>query len=174
MNARSKAPRVVVMGVSGCGKSTVGELLAQQLGVPFVDGDGLHPAANVAKMSAGIPLTDEDRWPWLEAVGAAIAAEPGGAVMACSALRRVYRDVIRRAAPGTVFVHLHGSRELLAARMAARPGHFMPPSLLDSQLATLEPLGPDEDGVVLDIAPPPDRLAASAADWLAREAAVTT
>ena len=110
MNARPKAPRVVVMGVSGCGKSTVGELLAQQLGVPFVDGDGLHPAANVAKMSAGIPLTDEDRWPWLEAVGAAIAAEPGGAVMACSALRRVYRDVIRRAAPGTVFVHLHGSR----------------------------------------------------------------
>ncbi len=174
MNARPKAPRVVVMGVSGCGKSTVGELLAQQLGVPFVDGDALHPAANVAKMSAGIPLTDEDRWPWLEAVGAAIAAEPGGAVMACSALRRVYRDVIRRAAPGTVFVHLHGSRELLAARMAARPGHFMPPSLLDSQLATLEPLGPDEDGVVLDIAPPPDRLAASAADWLAREAAVTT
>lgn len=171
MNAPLNAPRVVVMGVSGCGKSTVGELLAQRLGVPFVDGDRLHPAANVAKMSAGTPLTDEDRWPWLEAVGAAIAAEPDGAVMACSALRRVYRDVIRRAAPGTVFVHLHGSRELLAARMAARPGHFMPPSLLDSQLATLEPLGPDEDGVVLDVAPPAPQVVASAAAWVLRASA---
>lgn len=158
--------RVVVMGVSGCGKSTVGALLAERLGVPFVDGDGLHPAANVAKMSAGVPLTDEDRWPWLQAVGEAIADRPHGAVMACSALRRVYRDVIRRTAPGTVFVHLHGSRDLLAARMAARPGHFMPPSLLDSQLATLEPLEPDEVGVALDVAPTPDVVAAAAARWL--------
>lgn len=156
-------PRVVVMGVSGSGKSTVGWLLARRLGVAFVDADGLHPASNVAKMSVGEPLTDADRLPWLSAVAAELAAAPGGAVVACSALRRRYRDVLRDGAPGVAFVHLDGSREVLAARLAARLDHFMPASLLDSQLATLEPLGPDEAGVVLDVGGTPDRLAEAAA-----------
>ena len=160
------AVRVVVMGVSGCGKSTVGWLLARLLDVPFVDADGLHPAANVARMAAGTPLTDQDRWPWLRVVGGELARTSGGAVVACSALRRAYRDVLRESAPGTVFVHLTGSREQLATRMAARLDHFMPPSLLDTQLAALEPLGPDEAGITLDVAAAPDRIAADAAAWL--------
>jgi gluconokinase len=159
-------PRVVVMGASGCGKSTVGSMLARLLEVPYVDADGLHPAANVATMAAGIPLTDADRWPWLRLVGAELAGSPRGAVVACSALRRPYRDVLRETAPGTVFVHLDGTRDQLAARMAARLDHFMPPSLLDTQLATLERLQPDEAGVVLDIAATPDRLAVAAASWV--------
>ncbi len=176
-DAGSTTPRVVVMGVSGCGKSTVGALLAARLGVPFIDGDDLHPAANVMKMAAGTPLTDEDRGPWLRAVGRTLAAggsgaggsgaggtgehAPGhvGAVIACSALRRSYRDLIRSEAPGAFFVHLAGTREQLAARMGARTDHFMPLSLLDSQLATLEAIAPDEDAVVLDIADPPAELA---------------
>ncbi|QHT58308.1 gluconokinase [Cellulomonas sp. H30R-01] len=151
------------MGVSGSGKSTVGWLLARRLGVAFVDADGLHPPANVAKMGAGEPLTDDDRLPWLGAVAAELAAAPDGAVVACSALRRRYRDVLRDGAPGVTFVHLDGSRDLLASRLAARLDHFMPASLLDSQLATLEPLDEDEDGVVLDVGEAPDRLAAQAA-----------
>ena len=123
------------MGVCGCGKSSVGQGIAMALGLRFTDGDDLHPATNVAKMASGQPLTDADRWPWLAKVGETLGA---GGVVACSALKRVYRDHIRAAAPATVFVYLHGSRELLAARLAARPGHFMPPALLDSQLATLE------------------------------------
>lgn len=149
-------PLVVVMGVSGSGKSTVGASLAVALGTPFVDGDALHPAANVAKMAAGIPLDDEDRWPWLAAVGRHLAgAGPEGLVVACSALKRVYRDAIRAEAPGAVFVELDGAHDLLAKRMRERPGHFMPPSLLDSQLATLEPLQDDEAGmhVSVDLAP---------------------
>lgn len=160
------APRVVVMGVSGCGKSTVGALLAGLLGVPFVDADALHPPANVERMAAGIPLTDADREPWLHAVGQALAAPPAGAVVACSALRRRYRDLIRDAAPDAVMVHLHGDRARLSARLAARLDHFMPATLLDSQLATLEPLAPDERGSVLDIAPPPTTLATQAAATL--------
>lgn len=136
------APRVVVMGVSGCGKSTVGSLLARRLEVPFLDADALHPPANVAKMSAGVPLTDEDRMPWLDAVARELAA-PGSVVVACSALRRSYRDTIRATAPDAVFVHLQGLRDLLAARIAARLDHFMPASLLDTQLETLEPLAAD-------------------------------
>jgi len=168
VDAPAAGPRVVVMGVSGSGKSTVGWKLARLLDVPFVDADALHPASNVAKMAAGTPLTDEDRWPWLRVVGAEIAGSPAGAVVACSALRRAYRDVLRETAPGTVFVHLHGTRDRLAPRMAARLDHFMPPSLLDTQLATLEPLGADEPGVVLDIAATPDELAADAAAWVGR------
>lgn len=155
-----RRPQVVVMGVSGSGKSTVGELAAAALGVPFVDGDALHPAANVAKMASGVPLTDEDRIPWLLAVGRALAdTAPEGVVVACSALKRSYRDLIRSEAPDAVFAELDGSRELLAERMAARPGHFMPVSLLDSQLATLQPLGDDEAGMRLDVAQLPGELA---------------
>jgi gluconokinase len=142
---------IVVMGVSGSGKSTVGVALAARLGVEFEDGDDLHPQANIAKMSAGIPLTDEDRWPWLDAVGDWLASRPDG-VVACSALRRVYRDRIRARVPAAYVVHLAGAQETIAARQAARPGHFMPPSLLASQFATLEPLGADEAGITLDVA----------------------
>ena len=152
--------RIVVMGVSGCGKSSVGQALAEALGARFIDGDDLHPEANKAKMAAGIPLNDEDRWPWLDLVAAALAE--GNTVVACSALKRVYRERIGAGAPETQFVHLHGSRELLAQRMGARPNHFMPVSLLDSQLNTLELLGPDEPGHTYDIAAPVDQLVAAA------------
>ncbi|WP_148613928.1 gluconokinase [Nocardioides rubriscoriae] len=140
------------MGVSGSGKSTVGAGLAQRLGVAFGDADEMHPAANIAKMSAGHPLDDADRLPWLVAVGAWLADQPQGAVVACSALKRSYRDLLRRHAPAVRFVHLDGAHETIARRQADRPGHFMPASLLDSQVATLEPLAPDEDGVVVDVA----------------------
>lgn len=157
---------IVVMGVSGCGKSTVGALLARELQVDFIDADNLHPAGNKAKMAAGTPLVDEDRWPWLASVGAAMKGETDGGrsvVVACSALRRVYRDALRDAAAGLVFfVHLHGTRELLAKRLGRREAHFMPPSLLDSQLATLEPLQSDESGVVVDIALTPEEAVAVA------------
>lgn len=146
--------RVVVMGVSGAGKSTVGVALAAHLGVPFVDGDDLHPPANLARMRAGVPLDDAARTPWLAAVAAWLTDHEDGGVVACSALRRAYRDRLRLAAPELVCVHLDGTPALLRARQADRPGHFMPSSLMDSQLAALEPLGPDEDGVVLDVAAP--------------------
>ncbi len=142
---------IVVMGASGVGKSTVGAAIAASLGVGFVDADDLHPAANVAKMQAGIPLTDDDRWPWLALVGAALADAPAeGLVMACSALKRAYRDAIRAAAPSTRFVHLAVPKQALTERVAARPGHFMPASLVDSQLEALEPLEADESGVTVD------------------------
>ena len=150
---------VVVMGVSGSGKTTVGAALADALGLRFVDGDALHPAANVAKMAAGIPLDDADRAPWLDAVGAVLAA--GSVVVACSALKRTYRDRLRAAAPDLELVFLDGSRELLASRMAARPGHFMPASLLDSQLATLEPPTADEHPVTVDVAVPVSEIVAT-------------
>ena len=147
-------PLVVVMGVAGAGKSAVGEALAARLGVPFVDGDALHPASNIAKMASGRPLVDDDRWPWLEAVGDALRADRDtGIVVACSALKVVYRDAIRRIAPSTLFVHLHGAPALLADRIGARAGHFMPPALLESQLADLEPLRADEVGTTIDVAP---------------------
>jgi gluconokinase len=162
----SSIPLVCVMGVSAAGKSTVGIALAAALGVPFVDADDLHSAANRAKMASGTPLTDDDRLPWLDAVGELFRAHRGGGlVVACSALRHVYRDRIRTAEPEVVFVHLDGSRELLIERAGARTDHFMPPALLDSQLATLEPLADDEVGLVADIALAPDDLVA---DVLAR------
>ncbi len=155
--------RIVVMGVSGCGKTTIGDLVARELGVPFLDGDSLHPVENVAKMAAGTPLTDEDRWPWLAMVGSELAAAGnGGLVLACSALRRSYRDAIRAQAPDTVFLHLHGSKEVLRARTEGRTGHFMPPALLASQLATLEPLDADEAGIVVDIAAPVNQVVTQA------------
>ena len=160
---------IIVMGVSGCGKSSVGAGLAARLGAPFVEGDALHPPANVAKMAAGTPLTDADRWPWLRAIAARIAGEPAGCiVVSCSALRRAYRDLLRAEAGRPVaFVYLHGSEALLAARMQARAGHFMPPTLLPSQLAALEdPRG--EPGVVaVDIGSTVDAIVAEAAAGLA-------
>ena len=150
---------VVVMGVSGSGKTTVGAALADALGLRFVDGDSLHPAANVAKMAAGIPLDDADRAPWLDAVGAVLAAGP--VVVACSALKRSYRDRLRAAAPDLQLVFLDGSPALLASRMAARPGHFMPTSLLDSQLTTLEQPGSDEHALTVDVAIPVAELVPS-------------
>lgn len=155
---------VVVMGVSGSGKSTIGAAIADAIGVPFVDGDDLHPAANVAKMSAGDPLTDDDRWPWLDAVAARLAG--GGVVVACSALKRAYRDRLRAAAPALRLVFLDGDRETLAPRMSTRPGHFMPASLLDSQLATLERPSPDEHAIVLEVTAGAAELAATAASIL--------
>ena len=152
--------RIVVMGVSGCGKSSVGAALSQALGIPYRDGDDLHPAVNVAKMRAGEALTDADRWPWLDRVAQDLA-RLAPVIVGCSALRRSYRDRIRAGAGGPVcFVHLAGSREVIAARMAARSGHFMPASLLDSQFATLEPPGPDEAAITVDIDQPMDRLVA--------------
>jgi gluconokinase len=150
-------PLIVVMGVSGCGKSSMGEALSSRLGLPFIEGDALHPETNIAKMSAGIPLTDEDRWPWLETVGSVLREyrETGGAIVACSALKKAYRDALRQAAGGElVFVFMSGSRALLEDRMRVRSGHFMPASLLDSQLATLESPGRDEDAIVVDCAEP--------------------
>ena len=142
---------LVVMGVSGSGKSTVGAALAQRLRVPYADADDFHPPANIAKMSAGHPLDDDDRYPWLEAVGAWLADHPDGGVMSCSALKRKYRDQLRRHAPHLRFLLLEGSMEVIARRQASRPGHFMPASLLQSQFDTLEDLEPDEDGVVVDV-----------------------
>jgi gluconokinase len=140
--------RVIVGGVSGSGKSTVGEALAQRLGAEFVDGDDLHPIANVEKMAAGIPLTDVDREPWLQLIAARLAGGDS-IVVACSALKRTYRDLIAAAAPGTFFIMLDVDHDELAQRTRHRE-HFMPPSLLDSQLAILEPLEPDENGATVD------------------------
>jgi gluconokinase len=146
---------IVVMGVSGSGKTTVGEALAERLGWRFIEGDSFHPPQNVAKMSAGIPLDDDDRAPWLKALAVEIARDEAAgrpSVLGCSALKRAYRDILRSGAPRVRFVHVHGDRVVLADRLSHRAGHFFPASLLDSQLAALEPLGPDEDGVVVDVA----------------------
>lgn len=143
---------VVVAGVSGAGKSTIGEALAARLRVPFVDADSLHSAESVAKMAGGVSLTDDERQPWLLSIAARMReAEPGGLIMACSALKRSYRDLIRESAPATFFMVLSGSRELLHARLAGRAGHFMPLQLLDSQLATFEDLEPDERGITIRV-----------------------
>ena len=139
------------MGVTGSGKSTVGEALARRLGVPFADADAFHPQANIAKMAAGTPLTDDDRYPWLEAVGQWLADHGDGGVMSCSALKRKYRDQLRKHCPQVLFLHLSGSPEVIGRRQASRPGHFMPASLLASQFDTLEPLEADEHGVVVDV-----------------------
>lgn len=156
--------RWVVMGVSGCGKSTVGRLLAAALGVAYVEGDAFHPPANVAKMSAGLALNDADRADWLRALQAQIGAARDGKldlVLACSALKRRYRDLLREADPALRFAHLHGPRELIAQRLSARQDHFMSPALLESQLAALELLKPDEEGLMLDLRQEPRQLVAA-------------
>ncbi|MFF8633868.1 gluconokinase [Streptomyces pilosus] len=157
------APLVVVMGVSGSGKTTVGQLLARHLGVPYAEGDDFHPASNVAKLRAGHPLDDEDRRPWLEEVARWLAdhADSGG-VVTCSALKRRYRARLASAASRVFFLHLDGSPELIAARITARRGHFMPPELLRTQFADFEPLGEDEAGAAVPIDGTPQETAALA------------
>ncbi len=151
----------VIMGVSGCGKSSIGTAFAAAIGGKFIDGDDLHPDANRAKMASGHPLTDEDRAPWLVKVGQSLRGDTGPIVIGCSALKRRYRDLIRAEAGRPVmFLHLTGSRDVLAKRMAARTGHFMPPNLLDSQLATLEPPTDDEHAVTVDIDQTPQEILA--------------
>ena len=158
-----KHVRWVVMGVSGCGKSTVGQALAARLNVAFVEGDQFHPPANVAKMSAGLPLDDDDRAGWLLALQAELRRAAGqgvGLVVSCSSLKRRYRDLLRVGDPSLRFAHLDGPRELIAARMQARHDHYMPPSLLDSQFRDLQPLQADEAGVTLPITLALDELVA--------------
>lgn len=145
------------MGVSGSGKSIVGAALARRLGIPFADADAFHPAANVAKMAAGTPLDDDDRYPWLDAVGRWLASHDDG-VMSCSALKRRYRDQLRSHRSDIAFLHLIGSPELIGSRQADRPGHFMPSSLVTSQFETLEPLDPDEHGITIDVAQSVDTI----------------
>jgi gluconokinase len=144
--------RLVLMGVAGSGKSSVGEALAQKINARYFDGDDLHPKANIEKMSRGEALNDDDRWPWLTLVGEALAKADGTLIIGCSALKRMYRDHIRLKAEGPViFVHLSGSRAVISGRMGARTGHFMPTTLLDSQFATLEPPAADEHAITVDI-----------------------
>ncbi|MDG9704916.1 gluconokinase [Streptomyces sp. DH37] len=147
------------MGVSGSGKTTVGTALAERLGVPYAEADDFHPPENVAKMASGVPLTDADRDPWLDAIAAWLKAQDGeGGVVTCSALKRAYRDRLRRAAPEVFFLHLDGSPELIGGRLAGREGHFMPPALLRSQFETLEPLDADEAGAAVPIDGTPDEV----------------
>ena len=176
MEQSRRGGRVVVMGVSGCGKSTVGRGLAARLGVGFIEGDELHPPRNVARMAAGTALTDADRAGWLDALAERIAAARAagqGLVLACSALKRAYRDRLRAADPGLRFVHLHGDAELLRARMAQRSDHYMPPSLLASQLATLEPPAADERAATFDISLATAALVQGALSWLDASDATT-
>lgn len=164
--AAARPPAIVVMGVSGSGKTSIGEGLAAQLGAPLLEGDQFHPKANIDKMSSGTPLNDDDRWPWLDAIARAMKDATGGVIVTCSSLRRVYRDRLRAGAGRPVlFVFLDGTKATIAARLRERKGHFMPPSLLDSQFATLEPPGADELGIVrVSIEPPiPEIIAAALA-----------
>ena len=152
---------LVVMGVAGSGKTTIARTLAERLGWRFQEGDALHPPANVAKMSAGTPLSDDDRWPWLHAIAAVIdtwRAEGASGIVTCSALKRAYRDILIGPRTDVRLVHLAGEKALIAGRMAARKGHFMPTALLDSQFATLEPPGADENPIVVDIAAEPEAI----------------
>ena len=169
MATTTAVPVLVVMGVTGTGKSTVAGLLAGHLGWELQEGDDLHPPANVTKMSEGIPLTDEDRWPWLEVVAGWIdgqIADGAPGIVTCSALKRAYRDRLRR--PNVIFVHLSGTREVIASRLAARRDHFMPTTLLDSQLNTLEMPGDDEQVITVDVAATPAEQVAQVLHGLGR------
>ncbi len=160
---------VVVMGVSGSGKTTIAERLAAAEGWTLLEGDSFHPPANVAKMASGTPLTDEDRWPWLRAIAAAIdayRARGESAVVACSALRRAYRDILIGERKDVRLVYLRGSQALIAARLRARKGHFMPPALLDSQFRTLEEPGPDENPITVAVGGTPDDIVQSIREGL--------
>lgn len=177
MSAPAGTIHVVVMGVSGCGKSTVARGMAERMALEFGEADEFHPPANIEKMSSGVPLTDEDRWPWLRDLAAWTserAREGVSTVVACSALKRSYRDVLRDGPRRVFFVHLYGDAELISARLKSRAGHFMPPSLLQSQYDTLEQLEDDEEGVTLDIDATPDELTDQAVDatrrWAGGEA----
>jgi gluconokinase len=153
--AEPHRPLVVVMGVSGAGKSTVGTALADRLALPYRDADAFHPQANIDKMAAGHPLDDRDRAPWLQAIGAWLASRDGaGAVASCSALKRRYRQALLDAAPAIRFLHLSGAAEVISDRMQHRPGHFMKAGMLESQIQTLEPLGDDEPGIAIDVRQP--------------------
>lgn len=164
--ARVRPSAVVVMGVSGSGKTTIGQQLAVRLGVPFLDGDDLHPLANRMKMAGGSPLTDDDRTPWLSAVGRALGAADDGIVVACSALRRRYREAISDAAGRpVVFAHLAGEEAVIHERMSARE-HFMPPALLRSQYDALEPLDESEAGRSFPVDDAPDVVASRIHAWL--------
>jgi len=170
-----RAAAIIVMGVSGSGKSTIGALLAERLGWPFADADGFHPPENVAKMAAGTPLTDADRWPWLDAIAAHIdAARKAGqpVVVACSALRRAYRDRLRAGHGDLLFLHLSGAPEVIAARQAARQGHFMPPSLMASQFATLEDTVAEPDAVTVSVKASPDEVLEAALAHLRQHRAI--
>lgn len=171
MNTQNTPRLIIVMGVSGSGKSTIGEALAERLGIEFIDGDHLHPQANVEKMRGGTPLTDEDRWPWLTTIGQTMrtaAQKDGVAVSACSALKHIYRDHLRKAAGEDVqFILLDGAKDLIATRQANRPGHFMPAGLLDSQFATLEMPTPHEHVIIVSVAEPVERIVANICDQLA-------
>ncbi len=156
-----QSKRCVVMGVSGCGKSAIGRRLAQRLGFAYVEGDDHHTAGNIAKMAAGIPLDDNDRHAWLLILQSRIRSakeRDEGLVLSCSSLKRRYRDLLRLGDPSLIFIHLDGDRELIASRMQARPGHFMPPALLESQFRDLEPLAKDERGIRIDIKAEPEKL----------------
>jgi gluconokinase len=163
------AGAAVVMGVASCGKTTLGEALAARLNIPFVEGDKLHSPGSVAKMSKGVPLTDDDRWPWLGRVGETLAGS-GGAIASCSALKKIYRDhITEKAGRPVAFLLLHGDKALLQKRIARRKGHFMPASLLDSQLATLEIPGVDENSVIVDIALPLEAQVQQAVKFLMKD-----
>ncbi|MBB2958059.1 gluconokinase [Pseudoclavibacter helvolus] len=166
-------PPMIVMGVQGTGKTTIGSALGERLGVTFIDSDDLHPPANKAKMAAGTPLEDEDRVPWLKIVGATIvanAAEGRTTIVACSALKRWYRELLRSSVPELQFIHLAGQRDLVASRLATRQHEFMPTTLLDSQFEVLEPLAPWEAGVVVPVAGTPAEIVDVVAEYLARPA----
>lgn len=164
-----KKQPIVLMGVAGCGKSAVGAALALRLGVNYVDGDDLHPVENIKKMSQGVALTDDDRWPWLHAVGETLDKSSNRFILGCSALKRSYRDYIRRVADTLiVFIHLSGSKELITERMAKRAEHFMPTTLIDSQFAALEAPAPDENAITINIEMPLDVIVSEIVAALAK------